>query len=69
MHAFFYGEVCALPDPRFDVVISSQKGEKMSVLRSACLAHEISAAWLRNAFAGLLGAWVLLLLLVLVPRR
>jgi hypothetical protein len=33
----------------------------------AVLAHEISAAWLRNVFGGFLGAVILLLMLILVP--
>jgi len=38
----------------------------MSV-RSVALVHEISAAWLRNVFAGCLAALVLVLLLILIP--
>ena len=38
----------------------------MSV-RSAALVHEISTAWLRNAFAGFLAALVVVLFLILVP--
>jgi len=44
---------------------SVRKGKKMSV-HPAILVHEISAAWLRNAFAGFLAALVLVLLLILV---
>ncbi len=42
-----------------------ERGKKMSV-HSAILVHEISTAWLRNAFAGFLAALVLVLLLILV---
>jgi len=43
----------------------SKRGRKMSI-RSAALAHELSMAWLRNAFAGFLAASVLVLLVILV---
>src|SRR6266498_193318 len=52
------------PDLRIDCrTYSVRKGKKMSV-HSAILVHEISTAWLRNAFVA---ALVLVLLLILVP--
>jgi hypothetical protein len=61
-------ELCHTPDLGLDCkdLLSRKGGKKMSV-RSAALVHELSMAWLRNAFAGFLAASVLVLLLILVP--
>jgi len=65
----FRGDVSFVTPPIWGSIVGltqSKRGKKMSV-RSAALAHELSMAWLRNAFAGFLAASVLVLLLILVP--
>src|SRR6266542_1577498 len=55
------------PDLRIDCrTYSIRKGKKMSV-HSAILVHEISTAWLRNAFVAALVLVLLLILVNLVP--
>jgi hypothetical protein len=48
-------------------LLGSPKGEANMSVHPTTLARQISAAWLRNASAGLLAALVLVFFLILLP--
>jgi hypothetical protein len=49
------------------LLLNSPKGEEKMSVHPTTLARHISATWLRNAFSGLLAAFVLVFLLILLP--
>jgi hypothetical protein len=48
-------------------LLDSPNREEKMLVHPTALARQISAAWLRNAFSGLLAALVLVFLLILLP--